>query len=237
MSPRCPRRSAPPATGCHRPGGRTGPSSSTPWRVPAPAGPPSDRHQHPARRTPPCVADRAPEALEPSRRRGSTPADRPLPVRLTQRPATRGTEQPRVGRLAFAPAVHDRHQVRDQWYRPAPVVLQGVHVQSAATAAGQHGTAQPQTGARNRHPVTDLKPGQLTPSEPGQRQHGHHVAVPAFARRRQRPQLIEGERLAVPGEPGLWLACEPTLPRCAVREHRPPRRRGWSAAWPGHGSP
>jgi hypothetical protein len=147
------------------------------------------------------------ESLEPGRRGGSVPADRPLPVRLTQRPAARSTEQPRVRHLGCTPAIHDRHQVHDQRHRPVPVVLQSVHVQRAATATGQHNTAQPQTRARDRHPVTDLKPGQLTPSESGERQHGHHVAVPTFARRRQRPQLIEGEGLAVPAGPAAgWLA-------------------------------
>jgi len=35
-----------------------------------------------------------PESLESGRRRGSAPADRALPVRLTQRPALRRLEQP-----------------------------------------------------------------------------------------------------------------------------------------------
>jgi hypothetical protein len=57
-------------------------------------------------------------------------------------------------------------RVQDQRYRPSAIVFQRVYVPGAAAAASQHGTAQPQARAGNRHPVTNLEASQLTPSQP-----------------------------------------------------------------------
>ena len=124
-------------------------------------------------------------------------------VRLAHRGRRAG--RPGVWCLARAPAVDDRDEAHDQRHRARPVVLQPVNIQRTTSAASQHGAAQPQARTGNRHPVTDLQARQLAPAQTGQRQHEHHIAVVAFARLRQRLQLVKGERLALTPSAAIGL--------------------------------
>src|SRR5262249_2390123 len=109
------------------------------------------------------------------------PADRPLPVRFTQRAATGRVEQRGFRSLTRAPPSHDRHQLIHQRHRPGAVVLQRVHIQRATAAARQYGTTQPQARTGHRYPVADLEASQLTPAQPGQCKDWHHVTVAVSA--------------------------------------------------------
>ena len=129
---------------------------------------------------------------------GGPPADRPLPVRLPQRPAAWRSEQPGLRLLPRAPPVDDRHQLGHQRHRPGPVVLQRVHIQRAAALARQHGATQPQARTGHRYPVAGLETSQFAPAQPGQRQDRHDIAVRARAGSRERVQLSQGKRLPLP---------------------------------------
>ena len=238
---RCPR-GAPDEPGslpqvAHRPGGRRGPSS---WRGGVPQHP--LHHLRVSASTQPERRRRMAQVMNPERPGhrpppGRPPADRALPVRLAQRAALRSTEQPIAWCLACAPPIHDRHQPRP----PAAPSEPGCSSACPRTARRRHSLAstarrQPQARTRDRDRSPTCRPGQLTPAQPSQREHGHHVAVRALACRRQRVHFGQGECLSLPTEPGRWSASEPPPPRCAEPGHRPRRTRGWTAAWPGRGS-
>jgi hypothetical protein len=137
------------------------------------------------------------ETKDTGRRLSSLTANRTLPVRLAQRAALRRIEQPGTWFLTCAPPIHDGLQSGHQRHRPSPVALQRVHVQRAATLAGQDSAAQPQARTRNRYTVTDLQTGQLAPAQPGQREDGHYVTVRTRAFRCQRINFGQGERLSL----------------------------------------
>jgi hypothetical protein len=109
-------------------------------------------------------------------RRGRTPANGSLPVRLAQRPTARSVEQPGIRRLPCAPPTSSS----TSGTVPGTIVLECVHLQCAAVATGQHGMSQPQPQAGNGHAVTDLETRQLCPSQSGQREHRHHIAITAL---------------------------------------------------------
>jgi hypothetical protein len=206
MSPRCPRQAGRHATSWRPRGARRGPSSSPPWRVPAPAVPPSDQRQRPATQTLPYDADHGPGApaaryeqwQQPSRPNASSsiPAAGRLPaLRTARHPASFShsigprSAPDRPPGAQFAPdgssACPQREHRRRYW--PAP-----------------HGATAVQD--RERYPVADLEARHLAPAQASRCQHRHQVTVAAPACFRQRPQLFGGERMSLPASPAAgWL--------------------------------